>query len=218
MKNWPSIALASLATSAVLGTAVQCGQPAHLPDELRRTVAMAPPRSINDNVKKASRLMIKRATDSASAKIAAAPKKTTIEELLKAVRPDDLAPDISTEAYQTKRIGPLETTNWQLDATVSEVIKRPDGDFYLVIEDGKGNKSVVEVPDPKLCAGSHKLAEITAARKAVEDKFHPNEQPQKVNIKARITGLGFFGYARAKDGKKPGNGARIMPGLKVEWL
>jgi len=215
MKNWSSIALAAVGMSAVVAG---CGKSAHLPEEARRVVSLTPPPSINDNVHKASRLAVKRATDADSAKIATAPKKTTIEELLKAVRPDDLSADISTEAYQNKRIGPLETTNWQLDALVSEVIKRPDGDFYLVIEDGKGNKSVVEVPDPKLCAGSHKLAEITAARNALEAKFHPTGQPQKVKVKARITGLGFFGFARAKDGKKPGNGARIMPGLKVEWL
>lgn len=218
MKNWSSIGYAAVGLGGLAAIVLGCGQSAHLPDEARRAVAMVPPRSINDNVHKASRLAIKRATDPDSAKISATPKKTTIEELLKAVRPDDLSADISTEAYQNKRIGPLETTNWQLDALVSEVIKRPDGDFYLVIEDGKGNKSVVEVPDPKLCAGSKKLADITATRNALEAKFHPSAQPQKVKVKARITGFGFFGYARAKDGKKPGNGARIMPGLKVEWL
>jgi len=102
-------------------------------------------------------------------------------------------------------------------ATITEVVRRADGDFYLVIEGASGAKTVVEVPDPALCTGSKKLAEVTSARKALEAKFHPTAQPQKVHQKAKVTGFGFFGYAKAREGHPATNGARIMPGLKIDW-
>jgi hypothetical protein len=220
MKNWLVAALAVAGVTGVVVSTVDCGNSdSHrLPDPIDRAISMSPTPQPNDAFKKASRVAIKHASDKQSAGISLTPKPTTIEAMLKAVRPDDLAGDISTEAYQFKRAGPFETTNWQVSANITEVVLRSDGDYYLVIEDGRGHRSVVEVPDPKLCADSTKLKEITTARKAIEEKFHPTAQPKKVNVKARVTGLGFFGMARSRDGKKPGNGARIMPGLKVEWL
>lgn len=163
-----------------------------------------------------SRITIKHASDAGAAKIPAKAQQTTIEDMLKQTRPDGLAPDLSSPEYQTKRIENFETTKWTVDAYITEVVKRADGDFYCVIESAGGAKTVIEAPDPELCAGSHFLDEIKSVRKMLEDKFHPTAQSVKVHIKAKLTGLGFFGFqGRATSGART-NGARLMPVLGVK--
>lgn len=165
-----------------------------------------------------SRLPIKHATDAGAAKIGNRPKKTTIEDMLNQTRPDGLAPDLSSPEYQNKRIDKFETTKWAVAATITQVVKRADGDYYCTIESPSGAKTVFEAPDPALCAGSHYLAEIKAVRQKLEELFHPTAQPQKVNVKVNLVGLGFFGYQgkAPASGPRP-NGARLMPllGIKV---
>jgi len=220
MKNWLAVALATVFVGGVILTTTDCGKSKHLPDSVEKTLSgqrVTAPKP-NDTVHKASRLAIKRATDAAAGKISMTPTKTTIEAMLKVARPDGLAADGSSPEFQEKRAGSFEATLWQVDATITEIVKRADGDFYLVMESPSGARSVVEVPDPALCAGSKKLAEITKAREALEAKFHPSAQPQKVHLKARVTGFGFFGNAKAREGRPATNGARIMPGLKIDWL
>jgi len=135
--------------------------------------------------------------------------------MLSQTRPDGLKSDISSPEYQTTRIANFETTKWVLEATITEIIKRPDGDFYCVIEGKTGARTVIEAPDPELCVGSHYLKEIKKVRKLLDDKFHPTGQPVKVNIKVKLTGLGFFGYqGKTATGEKT-NGARLMPVLDV---
>jgi len=163
-----------------------------------------------------SRLSIKHATDAAAANIPTKAVHTTVEEMLSLSRPEGLAADISSQAYQTTRIEKFETTRWVLEATITEIVKRADGDFYMVIEGKSGAKTVVEAPDPELCAGSHFLGEIKKVRKMLDDKFHPTAQPIKVNIKAQFTGVGFFGYqGRTPSGGRT-NGARLMPALDLK--
>lgn len=165
-----------------------------------------------------SRISIKHATDAGAAKIPATAKRTTVEDMLSQTRPDGLAPDISSAEYQTKRIENFETTKWLVDATITSVVKRADGDYYCVIEGKTGAKTVFEAPDPDLCAGSHYLDEIKKVRKMLDDKFHPTAQPQKVNLKVQLTGLGFFGYqGRSSTGTKT-NGARLMPLLDMKTI
>jgi len=207
MKNW----LPAMVVIAAL--AIGCSSPDKAPDTASKTTSSQG----GGRDRKPTRLAIKRATDDAAGKASTTPTKTTIEDMMKVARPDGLAEDDSTPEFQDKRVAPFETTIWQVDATVTQVVKRRDGDFFLTIEGAKGGKSVVEVPDPALCKDSKKLAEITATRKAIEDKFHPTDKPQKVNVKAKFTGFGFFGFSRAREGQPASNGARIMPGLKVEW-
>ena len=162
-----------------------------------------------------SRISIKRATDVEATKISAKAEKTTIEEMLNQTRPEGLE-DMTAQGYQTRRAGKFETTKWVVEATITEVIKRPDGDFYCVIEGANGGKTVFEAPDPELCAGSHFLDEIKKVRKALADKFHPTPERQKVNIKVQVTGLGFFGYQSKTPSGTKTNGARLMPVLDIK--
>jgi len=163
-----------------------------------------------------ARLSIKHATDAAAATIPARAQSTTIERMLSETRPAGLAPDLRSQAYQYTRAAKFETTKWIVEATITEIVKRPDGDFYMVIEAKSGAKTVVEAPDPDLCAGSHFLAEIKRVRKLLNDKFHPTPQPQKVRVSAQITGLGFFGYQSKSPSGGRTNGARLMPALNLK--
>jgi hypothetical protein len=163
-----------------------------------------------------SRIAIKRATDDAATHIPGRAQKTTVEDMLNQTRPDGLAPDISSPEYQNKRIDKFETTKWQVQAVITQVIKRPDGDFYCVIEGKSGAKTVFEAPDPELCAGSHFLKEIKRVRKILDDKFHPTGQPVAVHINVTLTGIGFFGYQGKNAAGDKTNGARLMPLLDVK--
>lgn len=168
--------------------------------------------------KKPSRIAVKRATDLDAGKLDLTPKPTTLAQLAAVARPTGLAANISDDASQSHRYGPFETTMWSMDATVVEVVKREDGDFYMVVEGPNKERTVVEIPDPSLCAGSKVLDGITSARETVDKKFHPTAQNKKVNAKARIQGLGFFGFAPRTG--RPGlkNGARLQPVTKVTWI
>ena len=159
------------------------------------------------------RITIKRATDDGATGLGKlAPKKTSIEEILAIVRPDGMRQGQDASRFQTKRVESFETTVWTLEATIKEIIVRPDGDFYMTIEGVTGARTVVEAPDPKLCKDSKLLAQITAVRKILEEKFHPTAQPMKVDVKATLTGVGFFGNASSKS-----NGARLMPATDVKF-
>src|SRR5215475_2653249 len=77
-----------------------------------------------DNPNKPSRLEIKRAMDDDSGKLSGTPKKITIEEMLGLARPIEFKPDISNPEVQNKRFGPFETTLWEVEATITEIVKR----------------------------------------------------------------------------------------------
>lgn len=163
-----------------------------------------------------ARITIKRATDAGAAALASQkPIKTTLEDLLRMPRPDALSQGASAQ-QQARRFGPLETKVWQIDVTIKEIVLRADGDFYMVIESAGGNRSVVEFPDPRLCPDSKLIKRIQAVRNQLAKAFHPTSMPQKLDMKATITGVGYFGQpGRGAQGGQ-NNGARLMPGLSIK--
>ncbi|AIE88137.1 hypothetical protein [Fimbriimonas ginsengisoli] len=164
-----------------------------------------------------ARIAIKRALDPAAATIPKTPVKTTVEDLLAAVRPPALQPDSKGAEYQNRRIGPLENTMWQVTATIKQIILRADGDYYMVIEGASGARTVVEVPDPRLCPKSKLIKQIQHVRNMLAKRFGPTPMPQDVNQKATITGVGFFGMqGRSLQGRQ-NNGARLMPGIDISF-
>ncbi len=166
---------------------------------------------------KPTRVAVKHGLDPAAINISRTAKDITIEDLLKMERPEGLADDISSAAFQDQRVGPLETQVWRIKAKVKSIIKRRDGDYFLTIESPSGATTVVEVPDPSLCKGSPLEKDITEVRSELEAKFHPNDKPKDVNAEATIEGVGFWGQKGKPGGKSSGNGARLMPGLGFEW-
>lgn len=162
----------------------------------------------------ASRLAVKRAFDSGAASLSLKPRDTTVESLLEFARPDG----VNGPQYQEKRITPLETTVWRVKATIKEIILRADGDFYMVIEGASGARTVVEVPDPRLCPNSKLIKQIQQVRNRLAAKYHPSGQPQKVSDKVEIVGVGFFGRQGKDTRGNITNGARLMPGIGIKWL
>ena len=168
------------------------------------------------NAPKPSRIAVKRGMDPDMKDVNMTPKDITVEELIAMQRPEGLADDISSSDAQDKRLGELEHQVWRLKGKIKSVVKRKDGDYFMVIEGKSGQTTVVEVPDPELCKGSAVEKQISASRKAVEDKYHPNDQSKDVNEEATIEGVGFWGQKPKTGSKGAPNGARIMPGTHVE--
>lgn len=167
----------------------------------------------------AARIAIKRASDPAAASLVnQTPKKTTVEDLLRMSRPDGLAADTANPEAQTKRYSPLETTLWEIEVTIKEIVLRADGDFYMVVEGASGARTVVEVPDPRLCPNSKLIKKIQAVRNQLAKKFHPTGQSQKVDLKAVIVGAGYFGFQGRNPQGGQTNGARLMPGVGVTFV
>jgi len=165
-----------------------------------------------------ARITIKRATDlEAGSLVGKAPVKATLEDLLRMTRPEALAQNAGANAEsQARRFGPLETTVWQIDVTIKEIVLRADGDFYMVIESAGGSRSVVEFPDPRLCPKSKLIKRIQEVRNQLAKAFHPSTMPQKLDVKATITGVGYFGQPGRTPSGGQNNGARLMPGLSLK--
>ena len=168
--------------------------------------------SLAANGGSATRRSVKTATDALASQINLDPQNTTIEDIMNQKAPGDLG----------ERTGPFEDSTWQVDATVESVQLKKDGDYYLVLKDGKGSETVVEVPDPKQCQGSPLQSQIAGARKAIEDKYHPTSDIKKVHDQATVTGVGFLGWGNSgknskKKGAVGGSGPRLMPGTGIKF-
>ena len=167
-------------------------------------------REAKDHIERANaRNALKHATDRGAAKISRKAQPTTISEMLAQQRPAVL--DDPKKKPTATRLSPFERTIWVVNATITSVVKREDGDYYLVLDDGKGHVAVAEIPDPEECKGSPFLKEIKAVHGFVSRTFHPTAQPKTVKFPARIKGIGFFGGT--KSGAK--NGARLDPALEI---
>ena len=208
--------------AAVLGAGIliEGCQPKKLPPSVASVVA---PRRVElpRRAHGPSREPVKHGLDPQASAIVMTAEPTTLAQMVALPRPDGLAGDLSTSSFQSKRVAPFETQVWRVEATIDSIILREDGDFYMVVSDATGAKSVVEVPDPAKCQGSPLEPKIATARKALEAKFHPTKQAKTVNAKATLEGVGFFGFAGVRPGGKPltgaKNGARLMPGLGVTF-
>ncbi|HTQ09666.1 MAG TPA: hypothetical protein VMI31_06305, partial [Fimbriimonadaceae bacterium] len=135
------------------------------------------------------RIDIKRATDPDAANIDLTPKDITVEQLLATKLPGDVKGNL--EDYGDKRIGDFEKSTFRLTGTLKSVVKRKDGDFFLVVAGKSGQTAVIEVPDPDLTKGSKLQSQIEATRKAIEDKYHPTDKEKEIDQPATIEGVGF---------------------------
>jgi hypothetical protein len=105
----------------------------------------------------------------------------TVEELISMPRPPGLE-DVKADppAFQHKRSQPVETTIWRLNVRITVVKLEKDGDYHLVMQGASGETMVGEVPTATktFIGDSPWLANIKAARKAVEDKLLHKLSPQ----------------------------------------
>ncbi|MGE5151115.1 MAG: hypothetical protein ACM3II_13410, partial [Rhodospirillaceae bacterium] len=104
----------------------------------------------------------------------------TVEELITAPRPADMPdPKRLYNAYQSKRARPVETTIWRLDVTITAMKLEADGDYHLVLQGASGETMIGEIPTPtvQFAGDSPWLANMRAARHAIDDKFVSHLSP-----------------------------------------
>lgn len=157
----------------------------------------------------ASRIAIKHGLDPDAGKIDMTPKDISVEDLIAMKSPEGTK---DLETYKDARIGEFEKSTYRITGTLKSIVHRKDGDYYLVMEGKSGAEAVVEVPDPALCKGSPILPEITAARDALEAKYHPTDTEKAINEPATIVGVGFYGWKGRPGAGGHGSTPRLMPG------
>ena len=104
----------------------------------------------------------------------------TVEELISAPRPADMANvTVLVPAYQSRRATPIETTVWQIEATITAMKSEADGDYHLVLQGASGETMIGEIPTPttQFIGDSPWLANIRSARRAVDEKFVSHLSP-----------------------------------------
>jgi hypothetical protein len=106
--------------------------------------------------------------------------KTTVEEMCSIPRPSEMNPPTQEfSVYQDQRAEPVETTVWQLEATVTTLKLEADGDYHLVLQGESGKTMIGEIPTPKppfVQATSPFLPDVKVARAAVDKALGPHVQ------------------------------------------
>lgn len=163
------------------------------------------------------RRAVKNGTDPDAAQVNSKPVKTTVEQLLDLPRPLRLQSEEPDPELEEHRVGPVETTVWELDAEIIAHQLMPDGDFRVVLRGNSGRSLVVELPDPKLAPKSRWAKELTEVRKQFEEKFHPTKELQEASAPVRLQGVGHFGKVFVKAVPNNLSGIRLQPVVKIEW-
>jgi hypothetical protein len=113
------------------------------------------------------------------------------------------------------RVSPYETTEWVLNATLTQYKLEGDSDYHLVLSDASGNTLIAEIPLPA-CVGSGSpfLSGITNARTEFNARFTPTTSFQTANIPVQIKGVGMFDFLHGQTGVAP-NGIELHPVLDI---
>jgi hypothetical protein len=127
------------------------------------------------------------------------------------------------------RVSPVETTIWELDATLVGYKLEQDGDYHLVLADANNKTMIAEIPDPAAVDPSSLfLSEITNARQAFDARFGQQTQALKALVQpgiaapmiiqlavpVHVTGIGFFDFIHGQTGVAP-NGVELHPVLSI---
>jgi len=116
-----------------------------------------------------------------------------------------------------RRVRPVETTVWSVDAVLVRYKQEDDSDYHLVLADRGGRTMIAEIPSPA-CVGSSSpfLPAMRAVRTAFTAAFHPTISFQRVNISVHVTGVGFFDFKHGQSGVAP-NAIELHPILSIRW-
>jgi len=116
-----------------------------------------------------------------------------------------------------RRVRPVETTVWSVDAVLVRYKQEDDSDYHLVLADTGGRTMIVEIPSPA-CVGpsSPFLPAMRAVRTTFTAAFHPTIAFQRVNVSVHVTGVGFFDFKHGQSGVAP-NAIELHPILSIRW-
>jgi hypothetical protein len=113
------------------------------------------------------------------------------------------------------RVAPAETTEWVINATLTQYKLESDSDYHLILQDSGGLTMIVEIPSPTCVgAGSPFLPGITNARNEFNAKFTATTSFQTANIPVKVTGVGMFDFLHGQTGVAP-NGIELHPILDI---
>jgi hypothetical protein len=167
------------------------------------------------------RWAVKTGTDPEAANVTMTAKQSTIAELIAFPAPDQPVSRVADEP---------ECQVYTIEATVTAAKMEADSDYHLALADDQGNTMIAEAACPGCCSGSPWLDQIKAARSAVEQAIPALASPQMklaaasstgasyqdVNLKAKITGVGFFDRIHGQRGVAP-NGIELHPVLDISF-
>jgi len=117
-----------------------------------------------------------------------------------------------------RRVRPVETTVWSLDARLVRYKQEDDSDYHLVLSDAGGRTMIAEIPAPE-CVGASSpfLPDIRMVRAAFTAAFHPTTASfQRVAVAVHVTGVGFFDFKHGQSGVAP-NAIELHPILSIRW-
>src|ERR1700756_2639143 len=113
------------------------------------------------------------------------------------------------------RVAPAETTEWVINATLTQYKLESDSDYHLILQDAGGLTMIVEIPSPTCVgAGSPFLPGITNARNEFNAKFTATTSFQTANIPVKVTGVGMFDFLHGQTGVAP-NGIELHAVLDI---
>lgn len=135
------------------------------------------------------------------------PTPTTLATLTALAAPNPI-PD-------NKRVQPIETTLWVVNATLKQYQKQADSDYHLLLIDGAGHQMIAEISSPNCVApGSPFAVGVARARAQFDAKLNATSAMKNANVPVQITGVGFFDHLAGQAGVAP-NGIEIHPILDI---
>jgi hypothetical protein len=153
------------------------------------------------------RWAVKTLTDPAANQVSLAIQGSSIADLVTIAPPTE----------PTDRVGPTETTVFQVSGTLTFAKQEADSDYHLVLDDGHGNTMIVESPAPHCASGSVVLAQIEQVRQQLDTQLPALARGEVIrpNMAATVTGVGFFDRLHGQTGVAP-NGIELHPLLSVQ--
>jgi len=113
------------------------------------------------------------------------------------------------------RVSPYETTQWVLNATLTQYKLEGDSDYHVVLSDASGNTLIAEIPSPNCVgAGSPFGPGIQNARNQFDARYTATTSFQTANIPVQIRGIGMFDFLHGQTGVAP-NGIELHPVLNI---
>lgn len=153
------------------------------------------------------------------------PTPATVLELGQMPAPPES--DIDTGGqFATTRDAPVETTVYQIDATMTFYKLETDVDYHIVVDDGQGHTLITEIPNPacilapnpngpgRILVDSPLGPGIANAREQFDARLTPQTFFQTANLPVRVRGVGFFDFEHGQTGVAP-NAIELHPVLDL---
>jgi hypothetical protein len=156
---------------------------------------------------------VKTLSDGDASAVNAAPRETSIAQLVAIPRPSSLSPEVRDS---------IEKHTFKVIAKLMSVKQEPDRDYRLIIGDASGKTMIAEIPSPDCYKGgdTNVAAKFRVARQKIDDVVggvpgHDIVPPQPIQV--AITGVGFFDAIHGQRGMAP-NGLELHPIIALDVM